>query len=330
MPRVVCVHGVAQEFEVAETLSDAWVSALVGGVGLAGGSLEATDVAMAAYGMLFRKGEGWATKGGGDDLGPVPDLPTGDLFSQVGEVVTEEDLDHRPVEMLEDEGVVSPSGDVEGDLEMGVDEAFLRAWLQLAAHDDATTEQTKGVVGDLVRRPAARVVQGLGHVPVLGAVAERMAVWFLVQVRRYLGEEGVRNFAQEALRDQITAETRVLVGHSLGSVVAYEVLCADPNLPVRTLVTLGSPLGVRAVRSRLQPPVVDGRGAWPMGLERWVNIADKADAVALKKRLDPIFGQDDGNVEDVEVFNGAGMHDVEKYLTSRKTGKAIWSGLKSE
>ena len=39
--------------------------------------------------------------------------------------------------------------------------------------------------------------------------------------------------------------TEVIVAHSLGSVVAYEALCAHPEWPVRNLVTLGSPLGIR-------------------------------------------------------------------------------------
>jgi hypothetical protein len=326
LAQVVCVHGIAQEFEVAETMETKWVPALIGGVRLAGGSLKPADVAMVAYGMLFRKGEGWATKGDDGDLGTVPDLPAGDLFSQVGEVVTPEDLDQLPDEVLEDEGLVAADVGFEGP----ADEAFLRAWLQLAAHEEAMAHETKGFVGSLMGRPAAVVVQGLGHVPVLGPVTERMAVWFLVQVRRYLGEERVRKFAQDAVREQITGDTRVLVGHSLGSVVAYEVLCSDPDLPVRTLVTLGSPLGVRAVRSRLQPPVINGRGAWPSGVEHWVNIADKADPVALKKRLDPIFGTDNASIEDIEVFNGGGMHDVKPYLTSKRTGEAIWSGLSSK
>src|SRR5687768_5278693 len=60
MARVVCIHGIAQEYETKETLLQAWAPALCGGVGLAGGTLEPDDVTMAAYGVTFRpagKGE---------------------------------------------------------------------------------------------------------------------------------------------------------------------------------------------------------------------------------------------------------------------------------
>ena len=56
-----------------------------------------------------------------------------------------------------------------------------------------------------------------------------------------------------------------MVGHSLGSVVAYEALCAHPEWPVRALVTLGSPLGIRnLIFDRLVPAPAagdSGRGA---------------------------------------------------------------------
>ena len=54
----------------------------------------------------------------------------------------------------------------------------------------------------------------------------------------------------------------MLVGHSLGSVVAYEALCANPEWPVRMLVTLGSPLGIpNLIFDRLEPaPLPDGHG----------------------------------------------------------------------
>jgi hypothetical protein len=64
---------------------------------------------------------------------------------------------------------------------------------------------------------------------------------------------------------EIGPDTRVVAGQSLGSVVAYEALCAHAaDRPVRTLVTLGSPLGIRhLVIDRRQPAPAGGVGAWP-------------------------------------------------------------------
>ncbi|MFC9624862.1 alpha/beta fold hydrolase [Streptomyces sp. NPDC056930] len=79
------------------------------------------------------------------------------------------------------------------------------------------------------------------------------------QVRRYLLDDDLRTAARERVQEQIGPDTHVLIGHSLGSVIAYEALCAMPGHPVEALVTLGSPLGMRMVFDRLLPRP----GDWP-------------------------------------------------------------------
>ena len=93
-------------------------------------------------------------------------------------------------------------------------------------------------------------------------------------------------------------DTRVMVGHSLGSVVAYEALCAHPQWPVRALVTLGSPLGIRNLifdrlvpAPRLRPTAGRVRGRGRGRVRSWVNVADEGDVVALVKDLRPLFGR---------------------------------------
>jgi pimeloyl-ACP methyl ester carboxylesterase len=55
MARVVCVHGIAQQLRGEQTLLQAWLPAITDGVTRAGGSpVQASDVAMAFYGDLFR------------------------------------------------------------------------------------------------------------------------------------------------------------------------------------------------------------------------------------------------------------------------------------
>src|SRR5262249_53552768 len=66
----------------------------------------------------------------------------------------------------------------------------------------------------------------------------------LRQVSQYFTDLDVRLAARRAVEREVSARTRVIVGHSLGSVVAYEALCANPQWEVTTLITLGSPLGI--------------------------------------------------------------------------------------
>ncbi|MFF2217466.1 lipase family protein [Streptomyces antibioticus] len=99
---------------------------------------------------------------------------------------------------------------------------------------------------------------------------------------------------------EITSDTEVVVGHSLGSVVAYEALCALAGHDVHALITLGSPLGIRRlVFDQLQPAPIRGKGVWPGAGVRWTNICDRHDVVALEEQLSGLLGDGDPSVTDI-------------------------------
>ena len=163
---------------------------------------------------------------------------------------------------------------------------------------------------------------------VSGAAAERFLLGSLRQVRWYLTIDRVREAVLEAVTARIESDTRVLVGHSLGSVVAYEALCANPDWPVRSLVTLGSPLGTpKLIFDRLRPPPAGGKGAWPAGTGIWRNLCDRHDVVASVKELGPLFDNGVFTVTDEVVDNGWKVHDLGRHLTAKETGRAILAGL---
>ncbi|MES4891780.1 hypothetical protein [Streptomyces sp. NPDC096012] len=209
-----------------------------------------------------------------------------------------------------------------------VDEEFER---QLLLEWWAEAARTDSRVVDPGSRTLARVPAGvqaalraLSTSRFFSGIAVRMLVFDLKQVRRYLLDEEVRSRVHERIVTAMDKDTRVVVGHSLGSVAAYETLADHPAWPVRSLVTLGSPLGVSFIRDRL---TARHPGGWPGGVERWTNIADSGDVVALRKALGGLFGGADKRVHDVEVNNGAHAHHVQPYLTSLEAGRAIVSGL---
>ncbi|WP_405730611.1 hypothetical protein OG607_31260 [Streptomyces sp. NBC_01537] len=281
MARVVCVHGVGQQFKGERVLHAQWCPALRDGVDRAGGALGPDDVRCVFYGDVFRS--------------PGRPLSVGvPLFTAA-------------------------------DVDKGFEQELLLAWWAEAARTDPgvvdpdarTLARTpRGVQAALRALSASRFFSGL---------AIRMLIFDLKQVRLYLMDEDVRNEIQGRLAAAVDEETRVVVGHSLGSVVAYEGLAANKTWPVRSLVTLGSPLGVSFIHERL----AERRpGTWPGSVEEWTNIADSGDVVALHKALAGRFGQPGRQVNDVAVHNGAHAHDVRPYLTSAETGRAVLSGLR--
>jgi pimeloyl-ACP methyl ester carboxylesterase len=163
---------------------------------------------------------------------------------------------------------------------------------------------------------------------VSSAVAERFLLGSLRQVRWYLTIDHVRESVLEAVAARIRPDTRVVVAHSLGSVVAYEALCANPDWPVRSLVTVGSPLGMpKLIFDRLRPSPANGKGMWPAGVWIWRNLCDLHDVVAAVKELGPLFGSGSRTVDDEVVDNGWKVHDLGRHLTAKETGRAILAAL---
>jgi pimeloyl-ACP methyl ester carboxylesterase len=284
---VVGVHGIAQQVKGESVLHAEWFAPMVDGVRFAGGDLTPGDLCCVSYGQVFRP----------------PGRPlAGDLPPLGADEVTE-----------------------------GFDEELLALWWAEAAQVD--DQVIAPDARSLMRTPRSvqAALRALSGSRFFAGLALRAMVFDLHQVRRYLTEPDVHAWAQRQLAQAIGDDTRVIVAHSLGSVVAYEALCANPHWPVQTLVTLGSPLGVRnLIFDRLRPtptPTANGgtpRGVWPGPVQRWTNIADAGDVVALVKDLKPLFGE---RLRGFVVHNAANAHDVAPYLTAPQTGAAIRAGL---
>jgi hypothetical protein len=193
----------------------------------------------------------------------------------------------------------------------------------LAAQERELLDQSGEVQGARAAlRPALRALARMRPFARLGVgFAERFLIRALRQVSRYLTDDSLREQALARVLDLIDTDTRVLVGHSLGSVVAYEAVHRLDQHPLPLLVTLGSPLGIRTViydRLRPQPPAV------PSVLGRWVNLVDPDDLVAAEPDLTIGFPGPPGVLSSgYTVDNGATPHDATFYLTAGETGRAI-------
>jgi hypothetical protein len=179
-------------------------------------------------------------------------------------------------------------------------------------------------VGAMIR-PLVNALVRIGPFARLGfAVAEKLLVTTLRQVTLYLTDPDIRSRAQQRVADLIGPDTRVVIAHSLGSVVAFETLHKVAG-GVPLLITLGSPLGLRTIvfdRLTPQPPTV------PAEVRRWVNIADRDDLVAAEPDLTRRFPQTLDVLEShYTVDNGGSPHEVAHYLTKREVGSPVARAL---
>jgi len=210
-------------------------------------------------------------------------------------------------------------------------ELLLALWSRAASVDPHVVPPDEEV---LARSPvwASRALAALSRSQFFSGVADRLLIGDLKQVHRYFFEFDFRARIRQAVAAEISADTSVVIGHSLGTVVAYEVLCTVPQRDTLSFVTLGSPLGLpNLIFDRLRPPpraAGEGvRGHWPRCVQTWTNIADRGDVVAVVEDLRPLFGD---KIRQIRVHNGSHAHDLRPYLTEPHTGSAILAGRNDE
>lgn len=85
----------------------------------------------------------------------------------------------------------------------------------------------------------------------------------------------------------------LLIGHSLGSVIAFDVLWElsrgeNSDLHIDLFLTLGSPLGLNFVRHRLLGARERGARRYPDNIRRWHNLS----AIGEMTALDRVFTND--------------------------------------
>jgi hypothetical protein len=211
------------------------------------------------------------------------------------------------------------------DIQPGPERDLLSVFYQAAVAQDPSLGVPEGAMP--AGRAAVQVMlDRLARRPTFARIAQRAFIGNLKQVTAFLTDLTIKQNVLARVREQVSSDTRVLIGHSLGSVVAYEYLCHDRPATVQLLVTLGSPLGIpNVIFDKLTPTPVGGLGVWPGRVAAWVNVADQNDIVALRKDLSPLFRgtAQIQQVNDRLVDNGDEPHAIDRYLNTRQTGSAL-------
>ncbi|MFD5861489.1 hypothetical protein [Streptomyces chartreusis] len=176
--------------------------------------------------------------------------------------------------------------------------------------------------------------QYLAWVSEVRGVGKPLTEWFVTrffkEVAAYL--RGPDNTARVSARQRVIEaleqlRPEVVVAHSLGSVVAYEALWSRPDIGVKLLVTLGSPLAMpHAVYDRLLPSPAEQPAGRPPGVGRWVNLADPGDLVAIpEKGMGVAFSGVD--VDRHTLIDAFDFHKVRNYLSARQVVATLSSHL---
>jgi subtilisin family serine protease len=151
-------------------------------------------------------------------------------------------------------------------------------------------------IDDLQRIKAANVQEKVLPLPgfLRRWITERVTRALLRDVHEFFFVSERRDAMRKSVLDRLMVGGGpfVVIGHSQGSMIAYDVLCdVDPkNIRVPQFITIGSPLGLTEVQDQLKKFRKEKQLRVPACVENWLNVADPLDPVCLDKSLGGEFG----------------------------------------
>ena len=146
-------------------------------------------------------------------------------------------------------------------------------------------------------------------------------VGLFADIAAYLSVDDIREKVNTLVRKKISSNTDIVIAHSLGTIVAYNLLRAlDPKLhQIKLFITLGSPLGIDAIKRQLDKPLIN-----PACLQgEWLNFYDEHDIVALNPlnhehfMIDPV-------IQNFEIKNSSdNKHNISEYINDNLVASKI-------
>lgn len=292
MKRLVFIHGRAQEFKDATALKNEWIASWKLGLDAAHlpYPIQDGDVAFPYYGQtLFDLVEGKTP----EEAAKV--IVRGTAPSDEGRAFIEAILREQMAKFnISDRQILTLQG-------LDVNQRGPQHW-----------EWVQGILRALDK-----------HVP--GASGASIAL-ITNDVYQYLTSGGIRDIIETGVRNAMTSDQpTVVVSHSLGTVVAYQLLRregAAARWSVPTFITLGSPLGVNRIKKELRPI------SRPQCIGDWFNAIDERDVVALYPLDDANFPVDPSIRNKTDVMNDTeNHHGISGYLSDPEVAKTIYDAL---
>jgi hypothetical protein len=141
------------------------------------------------------------------------------------------------------------------------------------------------------------------------------------EIQRYRATPEVRAAVRARCLEQLPTGDLLIVGHSLGAVVSFDLLHYLPkDRHVDLLLTIGSPMARKPWRETL----TEYRGRFPTAsVTTWVNVVNKGDWVTAGDGIHLWYPQ----AIDVFASLGLGNHAELHYLSSAPAGVAISDAL---
>lgn len=285
--RLLLVHGRAQGGRSESELREEWLSALREGARLSGHDIaEGIDVILPFYGDAL------------EEMVSRFEMPLNSEIRTKGDAFQDEFLEFQ--------------ADVADEMRRGV---------------GITDEQLDDLYGDNPREKGPQnwewvqaIITALDSLT--PNTTDAFLEHFLRDVFLYLQSPLVRAEIDRIVTSGLDDRPTVIVGHSLGTVVAYHILLTRPDLNAPLFVTIGSPLGIHAIRRRFVPLTFPRQAAY------WLNAFDERDIVALNP-LDEVNFPVTPAIENIRDINNQtnNRHGISGYLDKPRIAGRIVGAL---
>ena len=189
-------------------------------------------------------------------------------------------------------------------------------WIDALINQHGPTEQDIQEAKAMHRKLNRVLYSIIDHLPFLLKLVSGKLQSTAEETKRYFHN---RNNIACDIREQLKQELRpilknkntnsvLLIAHSMGSVIAYDVLWELSHLeglPGKiNFLTIGSPLGMNYVQRRLMGNQYTGKKKYPTNIRNWVNISSEGDITAL----DRIFADDFSEMRKLEIIESIEDH----------------------
>lgn len=286
--RLVFVHGRAQEGKSEALLIEEWLKPLRQTLGDRAAILDEVEIIAPFYGDKLIE----LVRSLGDAI-PDDIIVRGtdeDIDSDYREFIAEYLEQIRLIEGISDEEIAAEAG-------LEVVERGPQNWRWVLAII-RTLNRIPGLDGDIIERALRDV-------------------WI------YLERSSVRQTINEIVEPAFETNLPVVtVAHSLGTIVAYDILRDRSKGSVPQLITVGSPLGLKISREALAPI------RHPNIVYQWFNARDSRDVVALYPLTASYFDIKPAITDYSEVRNRTpNAHGISGYLSDSTTVGALYRSL---
>lgn len=196
-----------------------------------------------------------------------------------------------------------------------IDEKYTEAQPDFHPGDNSTRKKVVDFIGRQMNRVFLNEDLSLNYSFITDAIIRRyfsdLEIYYSdTPVERDGGSSTYREVIRKRLLDKLIEHRKddiMLIGHSMGSIIAFDVLTfMAPEIRINTLVTMGSPLGLPVVISKIaaemrQKGISDTRLKSPPGVTgKWYNYSDILDTIAFNYRLADYYDENSSGVKPVD------------------------------